>query len=528
MGEAVEITDEHSSKEMGSSDLSRRKFMHGIAGVGAVSMLSPLSLLDARADDRISTRLSTLAYEGTEAQGEWNLTDIEGEIPRGLYGVLYRIGAGQKINHGKRLQHFFDGDALLAGFGFEDGKVRLRMKFIETAERQLESAQARMIWNEFGTLGQAPWPTRKLFKNQPNINVVPWDGGLIALSEAGPPARVNPKDFSFEGPYDFHGTLGKDMTFTAHPKIDPKTGDGFGFGLHRSLDASIRVYRMDGKSGKLAELYSLPQYKVFLVHDFIVTENHLVLLIPPVTFEIFEVLAGVKSMAGTMKYWDRGEMRIVILKKDGSSLPLEIKQPPCTVIHHGNGYEQDGRIIFDSFMSQGDSLLKTLKHYSAASLAPTATPSRFRYEVDLAKGQVVSRIEKSPAQEFPRFDLRKMGRLADFLYTLELDAIADPLGTIRLCKHNLRTDQIQRVEAGRGRIFGEPVFVPHSESSAESGAEPGTEDEGWILNLGFDAERGETFLDIRDARTLDLAAKVWTGKFLPLGFHGNFVAGATL
>ena len=46
----------------------------------------------------------------------------------------------------------------------------------------------------------------------------------------------------------------------------------------------------------------------------------------------------------------------------------------------------------------------------------------------------------------------------------------------------------------------------------------------WLLAQGYDAGRDETFLELRDAGTLDFTARIWTGQHVPLGFHGNFYA----
>lgn len=77
-----------------------------------------------------------------------------------------------------------------------------------------------------------------------------------------------------------------------------------------------------------------------------------------------------------------------------------------------------------------------------------------------------------------------------------------------------RAGTVRRLEAGRGRTLGEPVFVPHPDGRDEH--------EGWLLLLGYDARRDETFLDVRAAVTLEFQARVWLGRYLPLGFHGTF------
>jgi hypothetical protein len=44
----------------------------------------------------------------------------------------------------------------------------------------------------------------------------------------------------------------------------------------------------------------------------------------------------------------------------------------------------------------------------------------------------------------------------------------------------------------------------------------------WLLMQGYDAAHDENYLEVRDAETLDVTSRIWTGQHLPLGFHGNF------
>jgi all-trans-8'-apo-beta-carotenal 15,15'-oxygenase len=83
-----------------------------------------------------------------------------------------------------------------------------------------------------------------------------------------------------------------------------------------------------------------------------------------------------------------------------------------------------------------------------------------------------------------------------------------------LVRYDFAAKTTQHVDAGTGHAFEEAVFA----------AKPGKsdEDEGWLLHQGYSAVRNETYLDIRDAATLDRTARVWTGQHFPIGFHGNF------
>jgi beta,beta-carotene 9',10'-dioxygenase len=66
-----------------------------------------------------------------------------------------------------------------------------------------------------------------------------------------------------------------------------------------------------------------------------------------------------------------------------------------------------------------------------------------------------------------------------------------------------------------GRYPGEPVFVAAPEARDE--------DDGVLLSVVFDGERGNSFLLVLDARDLTELARAEVPHHIPYGFHGQFV-----
>lgn len=140
-----------------------------------------------------------------------------------------------------------------------------------------------------------------------------------------------------------------------------------------------------------------------------------------------------------------------------------------------------------------------------------------RYVIDPAAGKVESRSELDDRPvEFPRFDTRRTGSAARYLYTLGFERRDDAFAANAVLRFDLERNRSDRIVAGRGQAYGEAVFVPREGAAAEN--------RGWLLVQGYDAARDQNFVEIRDAETLDFAARVWSGIHAPLGFHGNFVA----
>lgn len=498
--------------EANAHGMSRRDFTILLGGACMTGLAEPQVM--ARLTGSGRKRLSALAYQNPSAEGTWVLKKIEGTVPRELNGTLYRIAPGQKENHGVILNHLFDGDAFLSGYSFNSGKVTLRAKYVDTPERLEELQAGRMLYTEFGTMAPQTGAAKQVkSKNQPSVNVIYWDNMLLGLSEGGHPTSIDPVGLNYRARHDFYGTLPGNVPFTAHPKFDPLTGEGFGFGVQQGMGTALKVYRME-LNGKLSELYSLPQKGYFMVHDMLLSKEHIIFVIPPVRFDLPTLFKGQSSPADALRYFEKEPTRYVILKRDGKSRPVTIEQPPNMVFHHGNAFEKDGKIVIDTLLSPDNTGLTALHSWSKDRM-PMVTSTRLtRLVLDPGKAVVSSRSEISEHQEFPRFDTRRTGLEARYLYTLESSIKDDPFAMNALVRHDFAFNKQKKIMAPGGRMFGEPVFIPHHGKNEE--------DRGWLVMQGYDASRNENFIEILDAGTLDFEARIWTGQHFPLGFHGNF------
>jgi all-trans-8'-apo-beta-carotenal 15,15'-oxygenase len=501
--------------------MTRRQFVQMMSALGALGFIDDrIAALAVETNER---RLGWLANQDPGRQGIWAVADIEGTIPTDLNGTLFRTGPGQTANHGVTLRHLFDGDAFVQAYELRDGKVRVRGRFIETPQRMEEEELGRMIYGEFGTLPPeapegAPAPKFRA-KNQPSVNVVPWDGRLLGLSEGGHPSEIDPQTLAFRSYWDYYGTLPAFVPHTAHPKFDPIKGVGYTYGIEQGPSMALTIFSME-KDGRLKRLHRIPQGGYYMIHDMMLTEHHFVFAIPPLKFSVGEMLSGKLSPAEALKFFEQESIRFLICRRDGTGNPVTIEQPPGTVYHNGNAFEKDGLLYLDSCISPDNSVQEMMFEWSkdrVSKYEPTVTN---RLVIDLAKGELVSRNAFGKAQDFPRFDERGIGRDLRYLFTMENGLVDDPIAFSRMVRHDFRKDKVDAVESAPGRAMGETVFVPDPASEEEG--------RGWLLNLIYDAEREETALEIRDAESLEFVARAWVGTHFPLGFHGNFAPGWNL
>jgi all-trans-8'-apo-beta-carotenal 15,15'-oxygenase len=495
--------------------MTRRQFAQLLGAAGALGLVEKQTL--ARVLVESKRNLGYLANRTAGAEGTWELKQVEGKVPKALNGTLVRVAPGQKETFGVKLRHLFDGDAFISRYTFREGRVALTAKFLDTPQRLEELSVKRMLYNEAGTLAPPPpegYKPKYQGKNQPSVNIIRWDSRLLGLSEGGHPTAIDLKTLSYQGEWDFYGTLPKDVPFTAHPKFDPQTGAGYGYGVQQGMTLALTVFRME-RDGKLKKLYALPQRNYFMIHDMLLAREHLVFVIPPVYFDFMRMMKGERAAAfDLVKYSDKLPTRLLIVRKDGTGHPIAVEQPPGMVFHNGNAFERDGKLVIDSILSPDDSVMKAVATWTDDQPAPASPNHLTRLVIDLASGSVTSHTELETNVEFPRFDERRGGTDARYLYTVGLGKGAADGDT--LAKHDLRQGKCQRVPLGKTHTYGEPVFVPHPGQNSE--------ERGWLLAQGYDGARDQTFLEIRDAGTLELEARIWTGQHFPLGFHGNFYA----
>ena len=488
---------------------TRREFSKLLFSAAAMGLVDLDIFGQISGDTKRSMR--RLATQTATGEGTWTNLKVEGKVPKGLNGSLFRTAPGQSESFGIKLKHLFDGDAYMAGWHFKDGKVSLQGRFVPTPGRLEELEAGKMLFSGYGT--QAP-DARNGGKNQPSVNVIEWRGKLLGLSEGALPTIIDRKTFDFEGYEDFGGVVPDYLTFTAHPRFDPASGDMFAFGFEKRPPGTMHIIQVNNKTGKAETLYKMPQRGFNMVHDAMLTENYFVILILPTFYDMDAVMKG-KTMGEALKYAeDQPAMFYAFPRnnKDGKAEPIAIELPPHIIYHYGNAYETDpNRITFETVAYNDGRFFEVLQNWREDTIPEFKRPKLMQITIDLAKKLVVSSTDLAEDVEFPRYDTRLTGKKARFLYCAD-KLYGEDASIIRI---DLEKQSIQKTKGGKTRTVAEPVFVPKTSKIDE--------DRGWILAQGFDADRNENFLQILDAQTLDFAARIWAGgQHFPLGFHGNF------
>ena len=214
---------------------------------------------------------------------------MTGELPRELNGTLYRNGPNPQFDAPGA--HWFVGDGMLHAFHLENGRASYRNRWVRTAKWQAEHDAGRALFGGFGRKLPGAPASATTDSGVANTNIIFHGGRLLALEEAHLPTEIEPGTLLTRGTCNYDGGIAG--PFTAHPKIDPITGEMVFFGYNAagpftptlsfgSVNASGAVTRFDRFEAPYASM----------VHDFIVTENHLLFPVLPITGSLARAMAG--------------------------------------------------------------------------------------------------------------------------------------------------------------------------------------------------------------------------------------------
>jgi carotenoid cleavage dioxygenase len=436
---------------------------------------------------------------------------VTGELPRELNGTLYRNGPNPQFEAPDA--HWFVGDGMLHAFHLENGRASYRNRWVRTPKWLAEHDAGRALFGGFGRkLAGAPGDLTD--SGVANTNIIFHAGRLLALEEAHLPTEIERGTLNTRGYCNYGGAIAG--PFTAHPKVDPATGELVFFGYNASGPFTPTLsFGSVSTKGEVTRFDRFEAPYASMVHDFIVTGNHLLFPVLPITGSLARALGG-----GPPYAWepDRGAY-VGVLKRNGSATDITwFRGASCYVFHVMNAWEDGSRIIADVMQFEEAPLFP---HPDGSPTDPNKSRARHaRWIFDLAgkSDRFVQTYLDDMTGEFPRID----DRYAGFRSNHGWYACANPdLGAGSWLSGIVHVDgdgrRRSRYLLPVGDTISEPVFVPRGDNSAEA--------EGWLLAVVWRARDNVSDLAVFNATDVASGpiALVHLGHRVPDGFHGIWV-----
>ena len=438
------------------------------------------------------SRPAHLLGNGAPVQEEQTLTElrVSGTIPPELDGRYLRNGANPFTGMS---DHPFFGDGMIHGVRLRGGKAEwYRNRYVQTPF--IRNPQLNILDLEVAL---------DMASSKANTHVVGHAGKILALEEGHFPYVLNGL-LDTVGPTDFGGKL--TGSFTAHPKICPVTGEMLAFGY--SAMPPYLTYLRVSADGQLVQREEITVGGPTMMHDFNVTQNHVIFMDLPAVFDMDMALRGEMPI----KWDDSYPARLGVMSRngnDGSVVWYDIN--PCYVFHPLNAYEEGDNIVLD---------VARMSHVWRNGATDFPSPMLYRWTIDTKAGTVAERqIDDQPA-DFPRVPDSRIGLKHRFGYLMGFDvdmSFANAKSSSgMLLKYDQESGVRSSINVGLGRQPGEPVFVP-----AAGGK---NEDDGYLITYVYDANTEHSECVIFDASSMsdEPVASVHLPR-VPFGFHGSWV-----
>ena len=284
-------------------------------------------------------------------EGEIYDCEVEGEIPRDIRGTFYRLGGDWLYPPKSPNDAGFSGDGYISMFRFSNGRVDYKGRFVRTPRYLANRAAGRQLFGLYRNRSTDEPSVRTVNSTVANTTPVVHAGRLFATKEDARPYEIDPHTLETLGEWDFHGKLDS-LTFTAHPKIDPLSGEMICFGYEATGEASrdIFVYFID-KTGHVTREVRFEAPYVSEMHDMAITRDHIVIPLYPLTTDKEWLAAG-----NLHWYWDdRLPGYLCVLPRDGEAKDVRwIKGPPYAMVHTLNAATEGSRIVLDGTVSDAN------------------------------------------------------------------------------------------------------------------------------------------------------------------------------
>ena len=454
---------------------------------------------------------------------------LEGRVPAQLRGTLYRNGPGLFDRGGLRKRNLLDGDGMVQSFRFHGAGVHYRNRFVRTKKYLAEQSAGRFIYPSWST--QAPGGFWSNFMGtgqltgQAGITVFPWRGRLYAFDECSLPYELDPESLETFGV----SRLGLPDGFTiyaAHAKLDPRSGDWLHFGVlyGPSPKLHVTIFAPDG-SVKLHREFPMPR-KVYM-HDWFVSQRHLIFSFHPVEIAFWSVFLGRKSLVDSLSWKPELGNLIMVLDRNCDSPPRMLSSEARFMWHSCNAFEKGDEIVADFIGYQNPDHFVGPDPVASAVMAGRrgefAYPgSLWRYRINPTTRTIREEMLGEGSYEWPR--VNELHRCRDYRFGYMVKTRPGDFFWTIVCRIDMRTGRSECYDFGAGCYLTEPVFVPF----------PGRDyqpddpvESGFLLTEAYDSATRRSFLAILQAEHLGAGpiAIVHLEHHVPFSYHGWWSAG---
>jgi beta,beta-carotene 9',10'-dioxygenase len=459
-----------------------------------------------------------LGFDSLEKETHLDGLPVRGQLPPWLRGSLIRTGPAKWEVGGRAMNHWFDGFAMLHRFSFGEGRVSYANRFLESRAYKAARDRGRIAYSEFATD-----PCRTLFQrvramfspkltDNANVNLTRLGERFIAMTETPIPVEFDARTLAAAGvPYRPPGQLS-----TAHPHLDRATKGMLNYAAKLGPRTSYRFFLLRPGSAKPEVIATEPVREPAYVHSFGVSERWIVLAEFPFVVNPPWLALGGRPYIENYRWKPELGTRLHLFNRDTGEHAGPFETEPRFAFHHVNSYEDGDEVVVDVCTFPDPGIVEDLYMERLRGGKPIASSHLERFRI--SPGTRTVKIERLIEQslELPRINY---GRCSERPYRFAWGVGINGGWIDRIVKADV-VEGRSLTWSEEGCFPGEPVFVAAPDADRE--------DEGVLLSVVLDGRRGNSFLLVLDAGSLEERARAEVPHHIPFGFHGAFTTRVAL
>lgn len=352
---------------------------------------------------------------------------VSGSVPNNLKGTYFKIGPTYTP---LQSHHILDGNGFVVKVVFPgDGQTPIyQCRFIDTKCRRS---------NRHGNIFSGP--ITSVIRNPSNTNIVYWDKKVTAWYDGGAPIVLDPFSLdtlpeafldyqdgaaltthvpTIDAIFRRHGVFGDAVN--AHPKIDSK-GNLVCMELKYGPFSTQITFRTTTPSSNVSRCQELWVEGIAYMHDFVVTERHIVVIHHPLHLDVTQALLHKTGFAQALKQnKNRPSTLYLIDRRTGEIKAIELEGSFFVSHHIRSSYTKDmfclSSVCYPSFLELGGFIKKIEINTKTGNLIKNKNISKWiEFPVQARSGEIYATCSSNgdhPMQELCRLTLDKGSNLA--------------------------------------------------------------------------------------------------------------------
>jgi len=445
-------------------------------------------------------------FAPTRFEGDIHDCEIEGEIPSSIKGSFYRTCLDRKYPAMYPNDTPYNADGAVDMIRIANGSADYKSRYVQTERYKAERKARKALFGLYRNPYTSDPSVRNLSHNTANTTPIVHAGRLFSMKEDSPPTAMDPHTLETVGEWTFGGAMDA-KTFTAHPKIDPISGDmaGFAYEAKGLATDDLAVY-MFGKDGRQTRKWWFKSPVVSMMHDMAFTDKHIILPTTGMTTSKQWLESGKIHW-----YYDpRMPVHVAIIPRDGDVKDIRwFRGTPqqAMLIHSTNARTEGSKIILDAPVAAGNfhPYFPDLEGHPYDQAARAPTIRRWTFDLNSKKDTWDEEVLFGGVRgsTLVRIDDRYTTRRFRYSYMLTSDASlpwdekragrGGRAAVYRRFDHD--TGKTSTFYAGPVNGLAEPQFIPRSKDAPEG--------DGYLIGASNNFAEMRTDIVIVDAMKME-------------------------